>query len=572
MPRISAGRWPGWATLDICRLFDQERRIPARKKPDLDGSRLSLSFRHRRFSALPVRNVDEDQDQVRPEKAMFDRLSDKLGSVLDKIRGRGALTEADVDTALREVRLALLDADVALPVVKSFIARVREQAVGQDVLKSIKPGQMVIKIVHDALVETLGPGDAELNISKRPPAVILMVGLQGSGKTTTTGKLARQLKTRQKKSVMLASLDVTRPAAREQLRLLGTEAGVDVLPEQDGDTPLSITKRALNAARLKSSDVLILDTAGRTTIDEALMAEVREVATQAEPAEVLLVADAMTGQDAVTTAAAFKEAVGITGIVLTRADGDARGGAALSMRQVTDCPIKFLGVGEKQDALEEFNPERMAGRILGMGDVVGLVEKAAETIEAEDAERMAKRMASGQFDMNDFLSQLRQLRKMGGMGGLMGMLPGIGKLKKQIEAAGIDDKHFNRQEAIILSMTRRERVQVALLNASRRKRIAEGSGTSVQDVNKLVKQYQDMARMMKRLGKMGGGDPAALASMLGGGDTPSAGMPGMGSGMGSGMGGLPGLGGKGFPGGLPGGLPGGFPGLGMPKGGKKRKR
>jgi len=491
---------------------------------------------------------------------MFDRLSDKLGSVLDKIRGRGALTEADVHTALREVRLALLDADVALPVVKSFIARVREQAVGQDVLKSIKPGQMVIKIVHDALVETLGPGDAELNISKRPPAVILMVGLQGSGKTTTTGKLARQLKTRQKKSVMLASLDVTRPAAREQLRLLGTEAGVDVLPEQDGDTPLSITKRALNAARLKSSDVLILDTAGRTTIDEALMAEVREVASQAEPAEVLLVADAMTGQDAVTTAAAFKEAVGITGIVLTRADGDARGGAALSMRQVTDCPIKFLGVGEKQDALEEFNPERMAGRILGMGDVVGLVEKAAETIEAEDAERMAKRMASGQFDMNDFLSQLRQLRKMGGMGGLMGMLPGIGKLKKQIEAAGIDDRHFNRQEAIILSMTKRERVQVALLNASRRKRIAEGSGTSVQDVNKLVKQYQDMAKMMKRLGKMGGGDPAALASMLGGGDSPSVGMPGLGSG----MGGLPGLGGKGFPGGLP--------GLGMPKGGKKRKR
>jgi len=498
---------------------------------------------------------------------MFDRLSDKLGSVLDKIRGRGALTEADVDTALREVRLALLDADVALPVVKSFISRIREQAVGQDVLKSVKPGQMVIKIVHDALVETLGPGDAGLNINQRPPAVILMVGLQGSGKTTTTGKLARQLKTRQKKSVMLASLDVTRPAAREQLRLLGTEAGVDVLPEQDGDTPLSITRRALNAARLKSADVLILDTAGRTTIDETLMAEVRDVASQAEPAEVLLVADAMTGQDAVTTAAAFKEAVGITGIVLTRADGDARGGAALSMRQVTDCPIKFLGVGEKQDALEEFNPERMAGRILGMGDVVGLVEKAAETIEAEEAERMAKRMASGQFDMNDFLSQLRQLKKMGGMGGLLGMLPGIGKMKKQIEAAGIDDRHFNRQEAIILSMTQRERKQVALLNASRRKRIAEGSGTSVQEVNKLVKQYQDMAKMMKRLGKMGGGDPAALASMLGGGDSPSAGMPGLGGGlpgMGGGMGGLPGLGGKGFPGGLP--------GLGMPKGGKKRKR
>ena len=511
---------------------------------------------------------------------MFEGLSDKLGQVFDSIRGRGALSEADVDKALREVRLALLEADVALPVVKSFISKVRDKAVGQDVLKSVKPGQMVVKIVHDTLVDTLGStGDAEtLNLNQAPPAVILMVGLQGGGKTTSTGKLARLLKSKKKKSVMLASLDVTRPAAREQLRILGEEAEVDVLPERDGDTPASITKRALEAAKLKSSDVLILDTAGRTTVDEGLMAEVRDVSAVAKPIETLLVADAMTGQDAVHTAQAFHDAIGLTGIILTRADGDARGGAALSMRQVTNCPIKFLGVGEKQDALEEFDAERMAGRILGMGDIVGLVEKAAETIEAEDAERMAKRMAKGQFDMNDFLSQLRQLKKMGGMGGLLGMLPGIGKLKSQIEAAGIDDRHFSRQEAIILSMTKRERVQVALLNASRRKRIAEGSGTSVQDVNKLVKQYQDMAKMMKRMGKMTGGNPAALAQMLGGGGggmptdggSPPSGLPGMGGGMGGGMpGGMPGLGG-----GLGGrgGFPGSLPGLGMPRGGKKKKR
>ena len=350
---------------------------------------------------------------------MFEGLSNKLGQVFDNIRGRGSLSEADVDVALRDVRLALLEADVALPVVKSFIASVREKAIGQDVLKSVKPGQMVVKIVHDALVETLGPGAEPLNLNQAPPAVILMVGLQGGGKTTSSGKLARLLRHKYKKTVMLASLDVTRPAAREQLRILGTEADVDVLPERDGDTPASITKRALDAAKLKSSDILILDTAGRTTVDEGLMAEVREVSSVAKPIETLLVADAMTGQDAVQTADAFNNAIGITGIILTRADGDARGGAALSMRQITNCPIKFLGVGEKQDALEEFDPERMAGRILDMGDIVGLVEKAAETIEAEEAERMAKRMAKGQFDMNDFLSQLRQLKKMGGMGGLL---------------------------------------------------------------------------------------------------------------------------------------------------------
>jgi len=499
---------------------------------------------------------------------MFESLSEKLGSVFDRLRGRGALSEADVDTALREVRVALIEADVALPVIKSFMTTVREKAVGIDVLKSVTPGQMVIKIVNDALVDMLGPDDIPLNLNTAPPAIILMVGLQGSGKTTTSGKLARQLHQKEKKSVMLASLDVSRPAARQQLRLLGEQAGVGVVPEQDNDTPVMIAKRAIEAARLKSSDVLILDTAGRTTIDTALMAEVKEIAKLAKPVEILLVADAMTGQDAVTTATAFNEAIDITGIILTRADGDSRGGAALSMRHVTGCPIKYLGVGEKQDALETFSAERMAGRILGMGDVVGLVEKAAETIEAEEAERMAKRMAKGQFDMTDFLTQLRQLKKMGGMGGLLGLLPGIGKMQKAIKAAGIDDSFFNRQEAIILSMNKKERRQVALLNASRRRRIAEGSGTSVQDVNKLVKQYQDMAKMMKRLGKAGGNDPAALASMFGGGPGGEAGAaPGEMPDLSKLGGGFPGMGG-----GLPG-LGGGFPGLGsLPRPGNKKKK
>ena len=500
---------------------------------------------------------------------MFESLSEKLSGALDSLRGRGALTEADVDTALTGVRRALLDADVGLAVVKSFIERVREQAVGQDVLKSVKPDQMVIKIVHDALVEILSPPenkDAKLDLNRKPPVIILMAGLQGSGKTTTAGKLARLLKNKHKKSVLLASLDVSRPAAREQLRILGNEAEVSTLPEAEGDTPIAITKRALEATKLQSADVLILDSAGRTTVDEHMMAELREVAELAKPDEILLVADALSGQDAVITAGAFNSSVGISGIILSRADGDARGGAALSMRHETNCAIKFLGTGEKQDALEEFDPERMARRILGMGDIVGLVEKASETIAADEAERLANRMAKGQFDMNDFLSQLRQIRKMGGMGGLMGMLPGIGKLKNQIEAAGLDDSYFLHQEAIILSMTKRERIQIALLNASRRKRIASGSGTSVQEVNRLVKQYQDMAKMMKHLSKMGGGDPAMMASMLGGGggDMPSpdsvGAMPSMG-------GGLPGLGGSS----APHTLPGNFRNM-MPKRGKKRKR
>ncbi|MEK9622274.1 MAG: signal recognition particle protein [Alphaproteobacteria bacterium] len=500
---------------------------------------------------------------------MFDNLKDKLQDVFSGLAKRGALRESDVDAALREVRLALLDADVALPVVKSFIAKVREGAVGADVLKSVRPDQQVIKLVNDALVEVLGGDAAPLNIATNPPSVILMAGLQGSGKTTTAGKLALRLRTRERKKVMLASLDVTRPAAREQLRLLGEQAEVGVLPEVDRETPGQIAKRALQAAKLQAYDVLILDTAGRVSIDEALMAELRDIKKLTDPHEILLVADALTGQDAVNTAEAFHDAVGVTGIVLTRLDGDSRGGAALSMRHVTGCPIKLVGVGEKQDALEDFDPARMAGRILDMGDVVALVEKAAETIEADEAERLAKRMAKGQFDMNDFLSQIRQLQKMGGLGGLMGMLPGIGKLQKQIAAAGIDDSMIKRQEAIILSMTKKERVSVGLLNASRRKRIAAGSGTTVQDVNRLVKQYQDMSRMMKKLGGKSGA--AAMKAMMGGG------MPGMG-----GAGGAPdmealskGLGGlgknlPGMPGGMMGGLPRGLPGLGGKPSGKKK--
>jgi len=506
---------------------------------------------------------------------MFDTLKNKLADVFDGLARRGALSESDVDAALREVRLALLDADVALPAVKAFTEKVREKAVGVASMRSVRPDQQVIKIVNDALIEMLGGDSAPLNIATNPPSVILMAGLQGSGKTTTAGKLALRLRSRERKKVMLASLDVTRPAAREQLRMLGNQAEVGVLNEVDGESPTQIAKRALQAAKLQAYDVLILDTAGRLSIDEALMAELRAIKEATNPHEILLVADSMTGQDAVNTAEAFHKAVGVTGIALTRLDGDARGGAALSMRHVTGCPIKLAGVGEKQDALEEFDPVRLAGRILDMGDVVALVEKAAESIELEEAERLAKRMAKGQFDMNDFLAQIRQLQKMGGLGGLMGMLPGIGKMQKQIAAAGIDDRMIKRQEAIILSMTKKERVSVGLLNASRRKRIAAGSGTTVQDVNRLVKQYQDMARMMKKLGGKTGA--AAMKAMLGGGmGGAGGGMPdlsalsrGLGSG-GLGSGGF----GKGLGGGLAKGLgsslANGLPGLGGKPSGKKK--
>ncbi len=447
---------------------------------------------------------------------MLENITQKLGSVFDKLKGRGALSEKDVDSALGDVRKALLEADVAIEAVKTFLENTRKRAVGTEVLRSITPGQMVIKVVHDELVTLLGNDeDANLNIDHSPPVTILLAGLQGSGKTTTAGKLALWIKTKKNKKVLLASLDTYRPAAREQLRILGEQAEVAVLPEVEGDTPASITKRATAAAKIQGIDVLILDTAGRQSIDTVLMSELKEITSISKPSEILLVADAMTGQDAVVTAKAFKEAVNISGLVLSRADGDARGGAAISMRHITQCPIKFLGVGEKQEEIELFSADRFARRILGMGDVVGLVEKAEEAIEKEDAEEMMKKMTSGQFSMNDLLKQLRQIKKMGGMNSLMGMLPGFGKLQKQMATANMDDKVISHQEAIILSMTSKERKNINLLNASRRKRIAFGSGTTVQEVNRLVKQYMEMAKVMKKMSKQGAG--GLLKSLFGGG-------------------------------------------------------
>lgn len=482
---------------------------------------------------------------------MFDGLTGKLGDVFERLKRRGALSESDVQAVMREVRVALLEADVALPVVKEFITKAGEKAVGQEVLRSVTPGQMVVKIVHDQLVEMLGAEPEPVDLNAPAPVPILMVGLQGSGKTTTTGKLARRLTQRDKKKVLMASLDVHRPAAQEQLRILGEQTGVATLPIVAGEQPVSIAKRAMTVGRLQGYDVVMLDTAGRLHVDEALMAEVASVHDLVKPHEVLLVVDAMTGQDAVNVAKAFKERVGVTGIVMTRVDGDARGGAALSMRAVTGCPIKLLGVGEKMDALEDFHPQRIAGRILGMGDVVSLVEKAAETIEKDEAERLAKKMAKGDFDLDDMAAQLRQLRKLGGLGGIMGLLPGIGKMKKQLAGANIDEKQLAHQEAIISSMTKKERKDIKLLNASRRKRIAAGSGTTVQEVNRLLKQYQDMSRVMKQMGKSGMLKGMMGGLMGGGGGTPPQLPPG----------GLGGLGGGGLPGlpKLPGGkLPPGF--------------
>ncbi len=435
---------------------------------------------------------------------MFESLSSRFADVFDRLKRRGALSEADVDAAMREIRVALLEADVALPVVKDFVNAVRAKAVGQDVLRSVSPAQMVVKIVHDHLVETLGAeGSGALNLNAVPPVVVMMVGLQGSGKTTTSAKLGRLLKERERRKVLLASLDVNRPAAQEQLAVLAKQVEVASLPIVALERPVAIAKRALDTGRREGYDVVILDTAGRLHIDEPLMQEVAAVRDATQPTETLLVADALTGQDAVNLAKSFAERVGITGIVLTRVDGDARGGAALSMRAVTQRPIKFMGTGEKLDALEAFHAERIASRILGMGDVVGLVEKAAETIDREEAEKLAKKLQKGSFDMDDLAAQLKQLRKMGGMGGIMGMLPGINKVKKQLDEARLDEGLLKRQEAIIGSMTKKERRSPKILDGSRRRRIAAGSGTSVQEINRLLKQYQDMADMMKRMNKLG---------------------------------------------------------------------
>src|SRR5229473_3267871 len=439
---------------------------------------------------------------------MFDTLGNRLNEVFDRLRGRGALGEDDVAAAMREIRIALLEADVALPVVRDFIAAVREKAVGQDVVRSVTPGQMVVKIVHDHLVAVLGGDEPRgradsLDLNAAAPVVVMLVGLQGSGKTTTAAKIALRLKNRERKKVLMASLDVQRPAAQEQLAQLGRQTGVATLPVVAGERPVAITRRALQMGRTEGYDVVLLDTAGRLHIDEELMLEVAAVKEVANPHQTLLVADAMTGQDAVNVAKAFGERTGLTGIVLTRVDGDARGGAALSMRAITGKPIVLIGVGERVEALEPFHAERIAGRILGMGDVVSLVEKAAETIDREEAEELAKKLQKGGFDLDDLAAQLKQLRKMGGMGGVMGMLPGINKIKKQLDGAKIDDGMIKRQEAIISSMTKSERKNPKLLNASRRRRIATGSGTSVPEINRLLKQFQDMASMMKKMNKLG---------------------------------------------------------------------
>jgi signal recognition particle subunit SRP54 len=435
---------------------------------------------------------------------MFDALSDKFTGIFEGLRKRGALTEADVGEALREVRLAMLDADVALPVVKDFINRVRERAVGAEVLSAVSPGQQVAKIVHDALLEALGgAGAIPLNLNAAPPVPILMVGLQGSGKTTTSGKLALRLRTRERKKILLASLDTQRPAAQLQLAQLAERAGVPSLLIVAGETPVQIARRAMETGRREGFDVVILDTAGRLSIDQALMDEVRDIRAATNPVETLLVVDAMTGQDAVNTAKAFHDALTITGVVLTRMDGDSRGGAALSMRQVTGAPIKFSGAGEKIDALEEFHPERVAGRILGLGDIVGLVERASETIDQAEAEKLAKKMMKGSFSLEDYAAQLKQINKMGSISSILGMLPGMGAMAKQIEGANIDQTVFKRQQAIIGSMTVKERRAPEIIKASRKKRIAAGSGTTVTDVNRLLKQFDDMSAMMKRMGKLG---------------------------------------------------------------------
>ena len=457
---------------------------------------------------------------------MFETLSGKLSGVFDGLAKRGTLSEADGTEAMREVRLAMLDADVALPVVKDFVNKVRERAVGHEVLDSISPGQAVAKVVNDALIDALGgAGAVPLNLNAAAPVPILMVGLQGSGKTTTSGKIALRLATRERRKVLLASLDTQRPAAQLQLQQLAERAGVASLPIVAGQSPVEIARRAMEVGRREGYDIVILDTAGRLSIDEALMDEVRAIRAETQPAETLLVVDAMTGQDAVNTAKAFNEAVGVTGVVMTRMDGDARGGAALSMRAITGAPIKLTGSGEKLDALEEFHPERVAGRILGLGDIAGLVEKAADTLDHEESEKIAAKMLQGKFDLDDYAAQIRQINKMGSISGILNMLPGMGKLKEAMGDKDIDTSVLGRHQAIISSMTKAERKTPAIIKASRKKRIAAGSGTTVQEVNRLLKQYDTMSSMMKRLNKLGvkGLMRQGLSALMPGGGRPPGG-------------------------------------------------
>ena len=471
---------------------------------------------------------------------MFESLSDRLSGVFDKLRGRGALSEDDVRSAMREVRVALLEADVALPVARDFVDKVTERAVGAEVIRSVTPGQMVVKIVNDALVDMLGAETAELHLDVNPPAVIMMVGLQGSGKTTTTAKLAKRLSERERKKVLMASLDVARPAAQEQLAVLGRQASVDTLPIVAGQSPVQIAQRALQSAKLQGYDILLLDTAGRLHVDDALMAEMKAVAAASNPVETLLVVDSLTGQDAVNVAKGFAGEVDLSGVILTRMDGDARGGAALSMRAVTGKPIKFAGTGEGIDALEAFHPDRVAGRILGMGDVVSLVERAAETVKIEDAEKIAAKMAKGKFDLDDLRMQIGQMQRMGGLGALANMLPGMKGMKG---AANVDEKALTRLEAMMSSMTAKERQRPDIINAKRKIRIAKGSGTTVQEVNKLLKMHLEMSNAMKRLKKLGGFGKLAAMFNKGGMEEALGGLAPGGQ-LAGGMPGLPGLGGS----------------------------
>ena len=434
---------------------------------------------------------------------MFDTLSGRLNEVFEALKRRGTLKEKDVDLALRDVRIALLEADVALPVARNLIKKVKSEAIGEKILKSVPPGQMVIKAVHDALVDILGSDDTKLQTPLNPPGAYLMVGLQGSGKTTTSAKISKYLSEKENQKVLMASLDVARPAAQEQLRILGEQVGITTLPIIEGQPPVEITERAMQAGSLGGYDAVMLDTAGRLAVDEALMAELATIHAQVKPLETLLIADAMTGQDAVNTAEQFNQRIDLTGIVLTRVDGDSRGGAALSMRATTGCPIKLIGTGEKLDAMESFHPERIAGRILGMGDVVSLVERVHESVEEAEAERLAAKAKKGQMDFNDLADQLRQVSNMGGLSGLVGMLPGVGKMKKQMTEADVDEKMILHQQAIIQSMTPTERLKPKIIQASRKRRIAAGSGTTVQEVNKLLKQLIIVNKMMKKMGKMG---------------------------------------------------------------------
>ncbi len=434
---------------------------------------------------------------------MFENLTGRLESTLKRLRGEARLTEANISDTLREVRMALLEADVALPVVKAFIDDVRAKAIGQEVLTSLTPGQAVIKVVHDALVALMGEKNERLNLAVRPPAVVLMAGLQGSGKTTSAAKLARLLREREKKSVLLVSIDIYRPAAIDQLQKLAAQVDARFFPSRPDEKPEDIARAALEQARVSSTDVLIVDTAGRLHVDAAMMDEIRALHAVLNPVETLFVVDSMTGQDAVNTAKAFGEALPLTGVILTKTDGDARGGAALSVRFVTGKPIKFLGVGEKTDALEPFHPDRLASRILGMGDVLSLVEQAQRSVDQDKAQELVRKINKGKgFDLGDFREQLQQMDKMGGMASLMDKLPGVGKMPNATQLAQ-GEKQMRRNVAIINSMTPDERRKPDIIRGSRKRRIASGSGTQVQDVNRLLKQFMEMQAMMKRMGKGG---------------------------------------------------------------------